>query len=444
MYSEHRAKLNECFQEENNALIYLEGGTVYHRYDTDFEYPFRQESNFWYLTGVNEPDFHMLMHVPSGTWHLFVPRRDAQFAVWNGYVFTKDDYNARYKPDKVHYDDELEEVIGSYKPERIYCLDEDSAEEIGESGWQTDDNLLKDALAYCRCIKTDWECNQLRKAADVANTAHRRLMKVVRHGMKEYEMKAEFDYVRLSRGMVHEPYSGIYASGPGSAILHYVNCDRQLKDGEWFLVDAGAEHNGYAADVTRTYPVNGKFTDFQAELYDIVLNAQNNAIDNVWPGYKMEDLHMQAGRDILEGLKQMGLVKGELDELMEKNIFALFFPHGLGHFLGLDTHDVGGYPKGVEKIDRPGLKFLRARRTIEPGMVLTIEPGLYFIPALLKPAFEDEEKSRYLNADKIEPHLHSGGIRIEDNVIVTNGGNENLTNVPKERTEIEALIASEH
>lgn len=444
MYSEHREKLKDCFQEESNALIYLEGGSVLHRYDTDYEYPFRQESNFWYLTGVNEPDFQMLMHVPGGTWHLFVPERDAQFAVWNGFVYDKEDYKGLYKPDQVHYESELEDVINKYQPERLYCIDEDTAEEFEDFEVKVDDNFLKDALAFCRCIKTDWECNQLRKAADVANTAHRRLMKNVRHGLKEYEMKAEFDYVRLSRGMIHEPYNGIYASGPGSAILHYVNCNRQLKDGEWFLVDAGAEHNGYAADVTRTFPVNGKFTDFQAALYDTVLQAQNEAIEAVKPGNKMEELHLGAARTILEGLKEMDLVTGSVDDMMEKNIFALFFPHGLGHFLGLDTHDVGGYPKGVDKIDRPGLKFLRARRTFEPGMVLTIEPGLYFIPALLKPAFEDPEKSAFLNADRIEPHLHTGGVRIEDNVIVTASGNENLTNVPKERSEIEALIASNH
>ncbi len=441
MYNKHRQKLYSCFSEDPDALIYLEGGEVLGRYETDYEYPFRQESNFLYLTGVNEPDFHLLIHPDSRTYHLFIPKRDAQFAVWNGYVLTKDDYLRKYQPDKIHYDDELEEVIKSYNPGTLYCLNEETAEDFAEDGYNTDDNFLKDALAYCRCIKTEWECNQLRKAADVANNAHRRLMKVIRHGMMEYEMKAEFDYVKFSRGMLHEPYNGIYASGPGSAILHYVNCDRQLKDGEWFLVDAGAEHNGYAADITRTYPVNGKFDPFQADLYDVVLNAQNNAIDAVVTGNKMEDLHLQASRNILSGLKDMGLVTGDIDAMMEKNIFALFFPHGLGHFLGLDTHDVGGYPKGVEKIDRPGLKFLRTRRTFEPGMVLTIEPGLYFIPALLQPAFEDKEKSEFLIKDKIEPQLYSGGIRIEDNVIVTENGNENLTNVPKERSEIEKFIA---
>ncbi len=149
---------------------------------------------------------------------------------------------------------------------------------------------------------------------------------------------------------------------------------------------------------------------------------------------------MSAAEIILEGLKRMGLVKGSIEELMENDIFALFFPHGLGHFLGLDPHDVGGYPKGVERIDRPGIRFLRARRELQVGMVITIEPGLYFIPALLKKAIEDEEKSKFLNADKLESYFGFGGVRIEDNIIVTEDGYENMTDIPKEIKEIEEII----
>jgi Xaa-Pro dipeptidase len=139
-------------------------------------------------------------------------------------------------------------------------------------------------------------------------------------------------------------------------------------------------------------------------------------------------------------LKDAGVVKGSVDDMMENDIFALFFPHGLGHFLGLDTHDVGGYPKGVERIDRPGIKFLRARRDLQPGMVVTIEPGAYFIPALLIPALEDDIQSKFLNAKKITKMFEFGGIRIEDNIVVTEEGYENLTDVPKEREKVERLI----
>ena len=154
----------------------------------------------------------------------------------------------------------------------------------------------------------------------------------------------------------------------------------------------------------------------------------------------MEDLHLAAARIIMHGLKDIGLVKGSVDELMEQNIFALFFPHGLGHFLGLDTHDVGGYPKGVDRIDRPGIRFLRVRRELQPGMVITVEPGLYFIPALLKPALEDEKTAKYLNGDKLEKFFDFGGVRIEDNLIITEDGYENMTDVPKEIKEIEKVM----
>jgi Xaa-Pro dipeptidase len=155
----------------------------------------------------------------------------------------------------------------------------------------------------------------------------------------------------------------------------------------------------------------------------------------------MEDLHILAARVMMQGLKDANIVEGSIDDLMENDIFALFFPHGLGHFIGLDTHDVGGYPKGVDRIERPGIKYLRMRRTLQPGMVLTIEPGLYFVPALLKPALEDDKASKFLNASKLTKMMDFGGIRIEDNLIITEDGYENLTSVPKERAAIEKAMA---
>ena len=150
---------------------------------------------------------------------------------------------------------------------------------------------------------------------------------------------------------------------------------------------------------------------------------------------------MMAARAMMEGLKKLDVVRGDIDEIMEKDIFALFFPHGLGHFLGLDTHDVGGYPKGVDRIDRPGIKFLRARRELLPGMVITIEPGIYFVPAVLEPALDNAEQNKYLNPDKVRSLIGFGGVRIEDNIVVTEDGHENLTSVVKEIKDIEALMA---
>ncbi len=439
MHHEHRNRLLTLFKDEDKSIIYLRGGAVSRRYNTDFEYPFRQESNFLYVTGVDEPDMSAVLHCGTGEYVLVIPRRDAQFAVWMGYVLTADDYIGKYGPDKVIYDDELSEWLKKLKPETVHGLP-GSEQDIRQFGLTPETGYLQDALAWCRVIKTDGEIANLKTAAAAANQAHLEVMQAVCPGTYEYEMKAVFDYHAIRHGQLHPPYSGIFASGPGSAILHHTGKHRQLDDGELFLVDAGTECHGYASDITRTYPVNGRFSPIQADLYDIVLDAQTTALNLIRPGNKMEDAHLAAAKVIVTGLRDCSLVKGDIDELMDKNVFALFFPHGLGHFLGLDTHDVGGYPKGTKRIDRPGLRFLRARRIFESAMVLTIEPGLYFIPALLEPALADKGISGFLNGKRLKELFDFGGIRIEDNIIVRDDGLENLTTVPKIRQEIELVM----
>lgn len=435
----HREKLLSLF-EENNGVIFLKGAETMYRYDTDFEFPFRQESNFWYLTGVNEPEYHAILDISSGDFHLFAPKRDAQFAVWHGKIKDQSQINRDYKPTHLHYNNELLSVLKSLSPSKVFCLDEEQAEFIEDlnRSFEVDSDTLQDALTYCRCIKTDEELDLLREAARINNIAHREVMKSLKPGIHEYEMKAIFDHQQMKHGLLQPAYGGIHAGGTNSAILHYVENNQQINDGDLYLIDAGFEKDGYASDVTRTYPASGRFSGDQAAIYQVVLDALNRSIENVKPGVKMEELHLGACRIILTGLKEIGIVKGDIEEMMEHNIFALFFPHGLGHFLGLDTHDVGGYPKGVERIDRPGIRFLRVRRELMPGMVITVEPGVYFIPALLKPALENDEQAKFLNREKIEQLYGFGGIRIEDNLIITENGCENMTDVPKEIKDIEA------
>lgn len=435
MHSEHRKKLIEALTEET-GIVWIKGASPMNRYNTDYEFAFRQESNFLYLTNCHEPDFEVIIDLDDQQYYLIAPKRDANYAVWMGFVPEKEELLERYKPDTLLYSDERDAFLKKRNPEKVFCLDAEQAKEISDLGFSTDDNLLADALAHCRCIKTEWECNQLRSASAIAFVAHTKVRQMLKPGLFEYELKAAYLQEAMSRGLLHEPYNGIFAGGKGSAVLHYVDNNRKLKDGDLFLIDAGTEYNGYAADITRTYPVNGRFTDLQADLYEVCLRALNNSIAKAGPGVEMETLHLEAARDIVTGMKGIGLLKGNIDEMMEKNIFALFFPHGLGHFLGLDTHDVGGIPKNCEPVDRPGLKFLRARRKLEPGMVITIEPGVYFIPALLKPAFEDPEKNPYLNVEKLSTMMDFGGYRIEDNLIITEDGVENLTRVPKRLREI--------
>lgn len=442
MHNQHREKLFSLFDDNQNGVVFIQGAEIMYRYDTDYEFPFRQESNFWYLTGVNEAECSLVLDLKKEEYHLFVPERDAQYAVWHGYVKTKEQYQEEYQPDHLHYRNDILKVLNELKPETVYCIDDEQAEFVEDlnRGFNVETEALVDALTYCRVLKTDWELDQLREACRVNDLAYLEVMKSIKPGMYEYEMKAIFNKVQIENGLMQDAYNGIFASGVNASILHYVVNNSKIKDGDLFLMDSGFECNGYASDYTRTFPANGKYSDVQKGIYNSVLAGMDKVLDSIKPGVKMEDLHLLAARTMMEGLKDMGVVKGNIDDMMDENIFALFFPHGLGHFLGLDTHDVGGYPKGVDRIERPGIKFLRARRELQPGMVITIEPGIYFVPAVLEPAIADPEKNQFLNTEKVESLLGFGGVRIEDDIIVTEDGLENMTNVPKEVTEIENLM----
>src|SRR5699024_3017697 len=403
MHRLHREKLFSLFDEKEKAIVYMKGAELMYRYDTDYEFPFRQESNFWYLTGVNEPDFHLIFDLEKREYHLFAPKRDAQYAVWHGRVKTMEQYMEEYQPDHLHYEGKLPQILRELSPEKLYCVDEIQAEFIEEFDRKTpiDLDALPEAVTHCRVFKTDWELEQMREAGRVNNRAHRDVLETLEPGIYEYQLKAVFEHRQIQNGLMQEAYNGIFAAGENSAILHYVENNRQIRDGGLFLIDAGFERNGYASDFTRTYPANGTFTSVQSAVYEAVLEAQKQVIEAAKPDVKMEDLHVLAARLMMQGLREADIVSGEIDDLMEEDVFALFFPHGLGHFLGLDTHDVGGYPKGVDRIERPGVKYLRMRRTLQPGMVITIEPGLYFVPALLKPALGDDTISQFLNESKL-------------------------------------------
>ncbi len=442
MYSQHRAKLLSLFDDNQKGLVYLQGKSIMYRYNTDYEFPFRQESNFWYLTGVNEADCAMILDLDTQEYHLFVPKRDTQYAVWHGYVKTPEQYQNEYQPDHLHYTNELKSVIAALKAPKIYCLTGEEAEYIEHLGFdiETETEALQDAITYCRVIKTEGELEYMREAARVNDLAFIEVMKAIQPGMFEYEMKAVFQKIQIENGLMQDAYNGIFASGKNASILHYVENNAKIEDGDLFLMDAGFEYKGYASDYTRTFPANGMFNKDQTGIYNAVLHGMEAVLETAKAGVKMEDLHMLAAQTMLEGLKDMDIVRGEIDDMMNENIFALFFPHGLGHFLGLDTHDVGGYPKGVEKIDRPGIKYLRTRRDLQPGMVITVEPGIYFVDAVLVPALQKPKINQFLNVDKVESLLDFGGVRIEDNIVITENGHENFTKVPKEIDEIEKLI----
>ncbi len=444
MQSQHRKKLFSLFDDDQNGVIFIQGKETMYRYNTDYEFPFRQESNFWYLTGVNEPDCSLILDLKKEEYHLFVPKRDAQYAVWHGYVKSPEQYQKEYNPDHLHYQNEILHVLNELDPDVVFCLDDEQAEFIEDLNrdFTVETEALTDALTYCRVLKTDWELDQMREACRVNDLAYHEVMRSIKPGMYEYEIKAIFNKVQIENGLLQDAYNGIFASGVNASILHYVENKDRIRDGDLFLMDAGFECNGYASDYTRTFPANGTYTDIQKGIYNAVLAGMTEVLNAVKPGAKMEDLHLLAARTMMEGLKELDVVRGDVDDMMNENIFALFFPHGLGHFLGLDTHDVGGYPKGVDRIDRPGIKFLRARRDLQPGMVVTIEPGIYFVPAVLEPAVKNETQKQFLNVERVRSLLSFGGVRIEDDIAITEDGYENLTGVPKTVEEIEQLMKS--
>jgi len=269
----------------------------------------------------------------------------------------------------------------------------------------------------------------------------------VKDGLMEYQMEAVFRHETYFKGGCRNmSYTCICASGHNGATLHYGHAgapnSKSLRDGEMVVFDMGAEYHCYCSDITRSFPVNGKFTQDQKVVYESVLAAQEAVMQAMKPGVLWPDMHRLANKVICVELKKHGLLQGDVEEMQKHHIGALFMPHGLGHFLGLDTHDVGGYPEGVQRIQEPGIKSLRSGRVLQEGMVITVEPGIYFIAAVIEPALVDPVKSQFLVVERIKQFANFGGVRIEDDVIVTATGMENMTTAPRTVAEIEAWMST--
>ncbi|MDE2141465.1 MAG: aminopeptidase P family protein [Elusimicrobia bacterium] len=402
-----------------DALIHLEGGKPLPR-NFDVDYVFRQNSDFLYLTGVEEAGCHLIIDPKTRKEVLFVPRIDSHHRVWEGHVPGPAEARKLFGVDRVMYADELKKVVGRRKT-------------VSKA-------VLRDALDDLRACKTPAELDLMRRANRVSGAAHRAVMAETRAGMKEYQVQALFDAACLNAGLKHLAYPSIVAAGANAAVLHYRRNDATLKSGDLLLIDAGAEDRGYAADITRVFPVNGRFTRRQRDVYEVVLAAQKSCIDRARPGVVSADLHVHSMRVIAEGLKSLGFLKGDTDGLIENGAVRLFYPHGLTHMLGLDVHDVTGGKRRV--MPNPTKVPVRFVAKLEPGFVITMEPGVYFIDALLKdPALRRKHRAS-VDFAKAESFLDFGGVRIEDDVLISEDGPpRNLTNVPKEIADVEAACA---
>ncbi|OQR76777.1 xaa-Pro dipeptidase-like [Tropilaelaps mercedesae] len=460
LFMKNRQRLSErllakCGVVKTKSFVLLKGGQTSRQYCTDREKLFRQESFFHWTFGVEEPDCLGVMEVSSGRSTIFVPRLPSEYAVWSGRVLNTDDFKLKYATDEVRYVDEIAGFFKEKETQMIYLLEGENSDSglrtepasfKGIEAFTTDLSFLYNEICELRVIKTAEEIEVIRYANKVSSDAHKKVMRATRPGMKEYQLESLFLHHCYSEGGArHVCYTCIGASGENCAILHYGHASapnsRTLQSGDMCLFDMGCEYNCYCSDITCSFPVGGKFSDEQRLVYQAVYNANQAVMKAAKPGVSWMDMHLLAERTILSHLLAGGLLRGDVDAMMSARLGAVFMPHGLGHFLGCDVHDVGGYLDTCPKrSDKKGLKYLRTARILEENMVLTIEPGCYFIDCLLDQAFEDFSLSQFLVADRVKEFRGIGGVRIEDDVVITSTGCENLTTVPRTIEEIENWI----
>ena len=415
-----------------NSIAILPTAPTSYR-NRDIEHRYRADSDFYYLTGFSEPQA-VLVLLPKrkhGEYVLFCRERDPVQETWHGRRAGLEGAREIYQADDAFPITDIDEILPGLLENResVYytmgCNQSFDQRVIGwvnqlreraRSGVHTPAEFVAlDHLQHeMRLIKSPAEITVMRKAAKISAQAHLRAMQACKAGKLEYEIEAEIRHHFNSRGCT-EAYPSIVGGGANSCILHYTENNATLNDGEMLLIDAGAEKEFYASDITRTFPVNGRFSEPQKAIYNLVLDAQLAAIAAVKPGNHWNDPHDAAVKTITKGLVKLGLLKGSLRQLIKDEAYKKFYMHRTGHWLGMDVHDVGDY-----KIDDTW-------RVLEPGMVLTIEPGIYIAAG----------------SKKVAKKWWDIGVRIEDDVLVTKNGCEVLTkDVPKSVTEIEAVMAA--
>ncbi|MCO5612386.1 hypothetical protein L7F22_066653 [Adiantum nelumboides] len=368
--------------------------------------------------------------------------------------FAKDPKLAKYMSETAFQDVQVQlkaTTTSSPKPDSKKQYSEKELEAILREGigidkFETDVHTLHPIITECRVIKSHYELDLLRFVNQISSQAHVEVMRAARPGMKEYQLESLFlHYVYMNGGCRHVSYTCVCASGENSSTLHYGHAaapnDKTIEDGGMALLDMGAEYHFYDSDITCSFPVNGIFTKKQRMVYEGVLNAQKAVIAAIKPGVSWIEMHTLAESIILKALVKANILSGHVEAMLEKRLGATFMPHGLGHFLGLDTHDPGGYCEGAKRPTDAGLKSLRTTRTLEKGMVITVEPGCYFIDALLDEAIKDPGTASFINCEELENFRGFGGVRLEDDIVVTADGCENLTNCPREINDVEAVMA---
>ncbi|WP_029922913.1 Xaa-Pro aminopeptidase [Nevskia soli] len=428
-YASRRARLMQAIGPDGVAIIPSSREVIRNR---DVHYKFRQDSDFWYLSGFNEPD-SVLVLAPGrkeGAFLMFVRERNKEREIWDGRRAGPEGAVSDYGADQAYTAAELEGLLPQLLTGRAkvhYTLGEHPAwdsritacvreiREVSRRGPSapTEFVSLDITLHELRLFKSEAELKLVRHACEISAQAHVRAMRATRPGGWEWQVAAEIHH-EFEKNAMEPGYGSIVGGGDNACILHYKENEMQLRDGDLLLIDAGGEYRGYTADITRTFPVNGKYSGAQKEVYEVVLAAQLAAIEELRPGNSSARPHEVATRVLTEGLVALGLLRGDPQELIDTGKHRQFYMHGTGHWLGMDVHDVGRY-----KLDAQPRPF-------EAGMVMTVEPGLYIAP----------------DTAGVDPRFLGIGIRIEDDVLVGAKGPEVLTGgAPKKVAEVEALMA---
>jgi Xaa-Pro aminopeptidase len=434
IFSMQRPQLVEFIKHMTPGSVAIVASAREATRSNDTNYRYRQDSDFLYLTGFDEPEAIAVIKASNDgpKYTLFVRPRDPEREIWDGRRAGTEGAQKEYGADEAFPIEQFKEKLGDYLngAANLYYrigngrpdLDEMVVGQIrrlralGRRGVSAPEAIIDTASITheMRLFKSEEEVELMQRAADIGAEGHVAAMKAARPGMNEYEVEALIEYTFRKNGATGPAYTSIVGGGANATVLHYINNDAVLQDGDLLLIDAGAEYGGYASDITRTFPVNGRFTPAQRDIYDLVLKTQMACVERVRPGTNVDELKNYSIELLTEGMVRLGLLKGDPKKLIEEEKYKQFYMHGLGHFLGLDVHDVGRYHIKDE-----------ARR-LEPGMVMTVEPGLYVA-----------------TDTKDIPEKYLGiGVRIEDDVLVTEDAPRVLSGkAPKQPEEIEELMA---
>ena len=429
IYKKRRQNFAKHMKSDSIAMI--ESSSIKIR-NNDSTYRFRQCSNFLYLTGYNEPDAVLLIYKnkKSSISHFFSKKPNDHDSIWTGELLDSEEISKTYKFDRCDYLDSLDHKLIDYlkRTKSVYhSLVKNSfsanvfdscilnIEKGYRKGVEIPSNLysMKKIIHQLRLIKNDDEISLIRKACDISADAHKKLMRICKANISEKALESNLIY-NFGLNNATEAYTSIVASGKNACILHYINNSSMLNNGELLLTDAACEFQNYASDITRTIPINGKFTSNQKLIYNLVLKAQKKAIEKCIVGNTLRDVHMAAVRILSRGLIDIGLLKKDYKTVLKKELYKKFYMHNTGHWLGLDVHDPSDYVVDEKPV------------TLKPGMIFTVEPGLYIRP----------DKS-------VDKKFHNIGIRIEDDILITSHGPEVLTaKAPKSVREIEQIMNS--